>query len=180
MEDLYLRGRLRNSFLWLAILTVVVAGLGFAAIHTLLGWVLLACTALIILGVWPYMIYATGHELRADASGLSLLWRGRERRAFHWDEVAGFAWVQRYAGKGMPTFFVARTDGSTSRLPLPLYTKAGMKQAESIIDYWRGAVPGLILLDGKAPNPLPLRRAGSGGVADKWYRADVPDSRTAP
>jgi hypothetical protein len=88
------------------------------------------------------------------------------------------AWVQRYAGKGMPEFFVVRADDSTSRLLLPLYTKAGMKQADSLVGYWRRAVPGLVLLDDNAPDPLPLRRAGA-QVWQKWYHVTVPEPGAA-
>jgi hypothetical protein len=175
MEDLVLRAKLRVSFILLTAFAAVIATLGIIA-HRVIGLVLLACTALLVLWGLPYLIYATGYALRADASGLYLLWRGRERRASPWDGVTGMAWVQRYVGKGIPEFFVVRADDSTSRLPL--YTKAGMKQADSIINYWRHAVSGLVLLDDNAPDPLPLRRAGT-LVWQKWYRDAVPESGAA-
>lgn len=178
MEDLLLRAKLRVSFILLAAFTAVTATLGLVAVHRLIGLILLAFTALLLVWGFPYLIYTTGYAVRADSSGLYLLWRGRKRRAFPWDEVTGMAWIQRYAGKGMPEFFVVRADDSTSRLPLPLYTKAGMKQADLIIDYWRRAVPGLVLLDDNAPDPLPLRRAGT-QVWQKWYHVTVPEPGAA-
>src|SRR5215831_17128217 len=179
MDDLVLRANLRVSFMLLTAFTVVSATLGIVAVHRVIGLVLLASASFAVLVAWPYIIYATGYELRADGRGLCLLWRGRERRAFPWDEVNGMAWVQRYAGKGMPQFFLVRADNITFRLPIPLYTKAGMKQADSIIGYWRRAEPGLVLMDTNAPDPLPLRRAGSGGVFQKWYRDVAPTGHMA-
>jgi hypothetical protein len=171
MEALTIRGNWRWSFILVIVFAVALAAVGVLIIGSLLGWILLAGSAGLILAGLPYLIYSTGYELRADASGLVLLWRGRQRKAFPWPDVCGMAWVQRYVGKGMPEFFVVRTDGTTSRLPLPVYTKTGQEQVGSVIDYWRRAVPGLELLDHDATAPMPLRRAGNLSYEEWWYRA---------
>lgn len=171
MEALTIRGNWRWSFILVIVFAVALAAASVLIIGSLLGWILLAGSAALIVAGLPYLIYSTGYELCADASGLVLLWRGRQRKAFPWPDVSGMAWVQRYMGKGMPDFFVVRTDGGTSRLPLPVYTKTGQEQVSSIIDYWRRAVPGLELLDHDATAPLPLRRAGNLSYQEWWYRA---------
>jgi hypothetical protein len=58
------------SFILLAAFTAVTATLGLVAVHRLIGLILLACTALQVAWGFPYLIYATGYALRADASGL--------------------------------------------------------------------------------------------------------------
>jgi hypothetical protein len=170
MEPLSFRSRWGWSFFWFGVLFAFIAGIGFLARTNLFGLVLLFCAALMLVGVLPYLIYATGYELRADASELALFWRGRRtRKAFPWGDVLGMAWAQRYVGKGNPQFFVARVDGKLTTLPIPLWTTAGQKQADGIIEYWRRAVPGLTVLEDKTTIPKPFNAVGW-GIYQAWYR----------
>jgi hypothetical protein len=103
MEDLYLRRRTRGSFVAVTAFTAVTATLGVIAVHLLIGWILLVFTAFMIVGGWPYMIYATGYQLRADGSGLYLLRRGRQRRAFRGTRSPAWPGCSASAARACPS-----------------------------------------------------------------------------
>jgi hypothetical protein len=161
---------------FLVLLAAGVAALGYRTRATPLGWMFFLILAVVIFWVLPYLIYSMGYQLRADAHGLALLWRGRERRAFPWTDVLGMCWAQRSYGRGNPDFFVAHADGSVSKLPIPWYTTTGGKQADAIVACWQRAQPGLTVLNERAKAPVPFMIPKYDGISQAWFRAPLPES----
>ena len=147
---------------------VVIAGVGVWNLPHPAGWGLLAISVLgPALGL-SVIIPRIQNSLRVDVTGLFLLWRGRERQAFSWSDVLGMAWAPPGSGKGTLDFCVVRADGSSSRMPVPFYTRRGKRQAEAIVEYWKHAVPGLTVLDETAKAPFTI--SGHAAPTQAWYR----------
>jgi hypothetical protein len=143
VEALVIRGKWGWSVFATVAFAAVLATIGILVGNSVLGWLLLGFGGFTAVVVLPYVVYSTGYELHADQRGLFLVWRGRQRKAFSWPDVTGMAWVQRYLGRGTPSFVLALRDGSTVLLPVPIYTTHGQQQAESLVDHWKRAVPGV-------------------------------------